>query len=94
MAFVSNMTNLHDGRTYVAAYVKVTPTTANAANGCSMVLEVWDSQASKDAGYDSAFTTAHVLPFVADLPNSNAVDYAYKLLETSGLYPAATWNVQ
>lgn len=92
MAFLSNMT-APDGRTYPNAYVKVTPTVCNAQHGCSMALEVWDSQASKEAGYACNFTTAHNLAFNANLPSINAVDYAYKLLEDSGIYPDATWNV-
>ena len=92
MAFLSNMTS-QDGREYPNAYVKVTPTVCSAQHGCSMMLEVWDSQANKEAGYASVFTTAHNLAFNANLPSVNAVDYAYQLLETSGIYPDATWNV-
>lgn len=92
MAFLSDMT-APDGRTYTAAYVKVTPTATNATHGCSMLLEVWDTQASKVAGYECAFTSAANLPFAVDLANSNPVDYSYKLLQASDAYPNATWNI-
>ena len=29
----------------------------------------------------------------ADLPSANPVDYGYKLLEASGEFPEATWNI-
>ncbi|HQM86701.1 MAG TPA: hypothetical protein PLC01_02495 [Methylotenera sp.] len=96
MAFTTPLTITQEGysETHAAAYVKAeirlcTPQTT------VVQLKVWESQAKRTAGapplrYDNdlrSFDTQ--LTLQAD----NPIDYAYKMLENSGLYPDATWNV-
>ncbi len=96
MAFTTPLTITQESysETHEVAYIKAeirlcTPQTT------VVQLKVWESQAKRTAGappvrYDNdlrSFDTQ--LTLQAD----NPVDYAYKLLEQSGQFPEATWNV-
>jgi len=92
MAFLTPI-NIN-GRDYEAAYIKAT-LAKSSARQTVIFLEAWESQELRAAQVPS-------LPFpdnlvvvndLQDLPNSNPVDYAYKLLEASGKFPEATWNI-
>lgn len=83
-----------NGRSYANAYVKAT-LAKSSARQTVIFLEAWESQELRAAQVPS-------LPFpdnlvvvndLQDLPNNNPVDYAYKLLEASGEFPEATWNI-
>lgn len=42
---------------------------------------------------DPLFSEQHSLETNLDLTSKNPIAYGYKLLEASGLFPDATWNV-
>ena len=82
------------GRNYPAAYIKATIARCDTKQTI-IKLEAWETQELREAG---------VTPLVWDrdlrspqteleLQADNPVDYAYKLLEASGEFPEATWNV-
>lgn len=96
MAFTTPLTITQEGysESYTAAYIKAeirlcTPQTT------VVQLKVWESAAKRTAGapplrYDNdlrSFTTQLALQA------NNPVAYAYELLEASGEFPDATWNV-
>lgn len=92
MAFLTPI-NIN-GRAYESAYIKAT-LAKSSARQTVIFLEAWESQELRAAQVPS-------LPFpdnlvvvndLQDLPNNNPVDYAYKLLEASGEFPEATWNI-
>lgn len=92
MAFLTPI-NIN-GRDYESAYIKAT-LAKSSARQTVIFLEAWESQELRAAQVPS-------LPFpdnlvvvndLQDLPNNNPVDYAYKLLEASGKFPEATWNI-
>ena len=91
MAFLTPLTA--NGRSYPAAYVKVTVATSSAQQTV-LKLQAWETQELREQGVPS-------LPYpndlrgldTIDLPAANPVDYAYKLLEASGEFTKAAWNV-
>lgn len=91
MALLTSLTV--NGRSYPAAYVKVTVATSSAHNTV-LKLQAWETQELREQGVPS-------LPYpndlrvvdTIDLPSANPVDYGYQLLEASGKFPEATWNV-
>jgi hypothetical protein len=82
-----------NGRSYPAAYVKATVATSSAQNTV-LKLQAWETQELREQDVPS-------LPYPNDLrmlltvalPAANPVDYGYQLLEASGEFPDATWNV-
>jgi len=64
-------------------------------------LTVWTNQASRTNGGEpvphswlpSSFNDIPQFDTDLELQSDNPIDYAYKMLENSGLYPDATWNV-
>ena len=96
MAFTSQLTI--NGEQYSAAYVKAHIRHCDSQRTV-VQLEVYTSQASRDAGAfpvpDSFLTIPTLQQFQTDLnlQASNPVEYVYKMLENSGKYPDATWNV-
>ena len=52
----------------------------------------WASAETKEEGKPKVLEVYHQFP-VEDKECSNPIDYGYQLLESSGLYPDATWNV-
>lgn len=81
------------GRSYPAAYVKVTVATSSAQQTV-LKLQAWETQELREQGVPS-------LPYpndlrvlaTSDVPSANPVDYGYQLLEASGEFPDATWNI-
>jgi len=98
MAFTLPLTL--NGEQQPAAYVKATVAYADAAQ-LVVKLTVWTSQASRTNSGEpvpsnwlpSGFTEQPSLVPDMELVANNPVEYVYKMLESSGLYPDATWNV-
>ena len=98
MAFTLPLTL--NGEAQAAAYVKATIAHCDPKRTV-IKLEVWTSEASRQAGgqavpntwLPSDFSDLVQFDTNTDLQAANPLDYAYKLLEASGLYPDATWNV-
>lgn len=98
MAFTLPLTL--NGEAQAAAYVKAT--IARCDTQTTVVqLQTWTSQASRTNGgqsvphswLPSGFNDIPQFPTDLELQNNNPVEYAYKLLEASNLFPDATWNV-
>ena len=91
MAFLTPLTV--NGRSYPAAYVKVTVATSSAQQTV-LKLQAWETQELREQDVPSLPypNDLRMLPTVA-LPAANPVDYGYQLLEASGEFPEATWNV-
>lgn len=91
MAFTTELTV--NGRTYPTAYVKATVARSDATTTV-LKLQAWETQELREQGVPS-------LPYpndlrvvdTIDLPSANPVDYGYQLLEASGEFPEATWNI-
>lgn len=98
MAFTLPLTL--NGEEQAAAYLKATVAYADAAQ-LIVKLTVWTSQTSRTNGGEpvpsnwlpSGFNELPSLVTDLELVANNPVEYVYKLLENSGLYPDATWNV-
>ena len=82
--------------------LKETQTIARCDTQTTVVqLQTWTSQASRDNGGQSVpdnwlpdgFSSLVVFTTDLNLQADNPVAYAYSLLEASGKYPTATWNV-
>lgn len=82
------------GRSYPAAYIKAT--IARCDNKQTIIkLEAWETQELREAGvtplaWDRDLRSPQT---ELELQADNPVDYAYKLLEASGEFTEATWNV-
>jgi hypothetical protein len=89
-----------NGEAQAAAYVKATIARCNTQTTV-VQLEVWTSQSSRTNGgqfipdnwLPSGFNSLEVFTTDLNLQSENPVDYAYQLLEASGKYTEATWNV-
>jgi hypothetical protein len=96
MAFTTPLTI--NGEAQAAAYIKAYIRHGDAQRTV-VQLEVYTNQAARNNGAlpvpDSFLTINTLHSFTTDLnlEAANPVDYAYKLLEASGLFPDATWNV-
>ena len=91
MAFSTPLTV--DGRSYPAAYVKVTVATSSAQQTV-LKLQAWETQELREQGVPSLpYPNDLRMVTTADLPSANPVDYGYQLLEASGEFPEATWNI-
>ena len=98
MAFTLPLTL--NGEHQEAAYIKATVAYADATQ-LVVKLTVWTSQTSRINGgkpvpsdwLPSGFTEQPSLVPDMELVANNPVEYVYKMLESSGLYPDATWNV-
>ena len=98
MAFTLPLTI--NGEAQAAAYVKAA--IARCDTQTTVVqLQTWTSQASRTNGGQSVpdnwlpdgFSSLQVFATDLNLQADNPVAYAYSLLEASGKYPTATWNV-
>jgi len=96
MAFTTPLTITQEGysETHAAAYVKAeirlcTPQTT------VVQLKVWESQAKRTAGAPPLRCDSDLRSFDTQLTlqADNPVEYGYILLEQSGEFPEATWNV-
>lgn len=98
MAFTLPLTL--NGELYTAAYVKAIIARCDPTSTV-IKLEVWTSQTSRANGGEPV--PSNWLPtdfseqpqFITDLDlqATNPIEYAYKLLEQSGEFPEATWNI-
>ena len=98
MAFTLPLTL--NGELQAAAYIKATVAYANATK-LVVKLTVWTSQTSRVSGGEPVpsnwlprdFSEQPSLVPDLELVANNPVDYGYQLLEASGEFPDATWNV-
>lgn len=92
MAFTTELTI--NGRTYPAAYVKATVARSDATTTV-LKLQAWETQALREAGVPSLNwdNDLRVMNTDMELPSENPIDYGYQLLEASGEFPEATWNI-
>ena len=98
MAFTLPLTI--NGELQAAAYIKATVAYADATK-LVVKLTVWTSQASRTNGKEpvpsnwlpSGFIEQPSLVPDLELVANNPVDYGYQLLESSGEFPEATWNI-
>jgi hypothetical protein len=96
MAFTTPLTinGEQHNTAYIKAYIGRCDTQTTVVQ-----LDVYTSQAARDNGAlsvpDSFLTISTVPSFTTNLnlQTNNPVAYAYELLENSGKYPDATWNV-
>ena len=98
MAFTLPLTL--NGEQQSAAYVKAVVTGSDARITVVKLL-VWTSQTSRTNGgkpvpsnwLPTDFSEQPQFTTISELQSNNPVDYAYKLLEQSGEFPEATWNI-
>lgn len=82
------------GRSYPKAYIKATIARCDTKQTV-IKLEAWETQELREAGvtplaWDRDLRSPQT---ELELQADNPVDYAYKLLEASGEFTEATWNV-
>lgn len=93
MAFTANIT-ASSGRTIEDAYCKVVVHYADAAS-TTLIIKVWETAAERQdlpSNPLAEFESQRILATV-DIPSPNPIAYAYTLLEQSGQFPEATWNI-
>lgn len=91
MAFITNIEK-PNGRQGLAMYVRVGTLQANK-NKTVVVMEVWDNEADrKEFPNSPVFTTMRDFVTAND-PNEGVIDYGYLLLQASGEFPDAQWNI-
>jgi len=92
MAFLTPLTV--NGRNYPAAYVKATVARCDTTQTV-LKLEAWETQALRQEGVPALNWSNDLRSYETnlDLQSVNPVDYGYKLLEASGEFTEATWNV-
>ena len=82
------------GRSYPAAYIKAT--IARCDNKQVVIkLEAWETQELREQKVPPLNWSNDLRSYETnlDLQSVNPVDYGYKLLEASGEFPDATWNI-
>lgn len=92
MAFVTQITN-ERGRVFNQAYIRAQVARCNK-DSCIVVCEIWENDESRQQypmNPDSLFT--RIFPTNLNIVSNNPLEYAYNLLEASGEFPGATWNV-
>jgi len=89
MAFTTPY-ELESGIQLPAAYVNITVNTSKALVTC--ICSVYASAETKEAG-KPPITTLYKQFARQDMENINPLDYGYQLLEASGEFPEATWNI-
>lgn len=92
MAFVTALTA--HGYSYPAAYMKAHIVFCDAQRTV-VKLTVWPTQADRESGADPVRYDSDLRQLATDLnlQADNPVAYAYTLLEASGEFAEATWNV-
>jgi len=82
------------GRSYPAAYIKATIARCDTKQTV-IKLQAWETQELREQGVPSLPYPNDLRSYETnlDLQSVNPVDYGYKLLEASGEFPEATWNV-
>ena len=92
MAFTAPL--VAHGYTYSQAYVKAHIMYCDSQRTV-IKLTVWPTQADRTNGAEPVRYDGDLRQFPTDLElqSNNPVDYGYKLLEASGEFADATWNV-
>ena len=92
MAFTTPL--VAHGYTYSQAYIKAHIAHCDAQRTV-VKLTVWPTQADRENGAEPVRYDNDLRQYQTDLAlqADNPVAYAYALLEASGKYPTATWNV-
>ncbi len=82
------------GRNYPAAYIKATIARCDSKQ-VVIRLEAWETQELREQKVPPLSWDSDLRSYETnlDLQAANPVDYGYKLLEASGEFPDATWNV-
>lgn len=95
MAFKYSFTDAR-GVQIVDAYCRVTVLSANRNETVIQVLGYVNREAAPtptNVGYAPVLDAVHSV-LTTEVPESTTpINYAYKQLENSGLYPNATWNI-
>ena len=95
MAFITPITCQYTRQSLAAGYCKAEVTLATA-HITRIELTVWESQEARIEHPNApAFVhkVVHVLTTESNLRSDNPVDYAYRLLQASGEFPDAVWNI-
>ena len=82
------------GRSYPAAYIKATIARCDSKQ-VVIKLGAWETQELREAGVIPLNWSNDLRSYETnlDLQAANPVDYGYKLLEASGEFTKAAWNV-
>lgn len=82
------------GRNYPAAYIKATIARCDTKQTV-IKLEAWETQELREQGVTPIAwdNDLRVFDSALALQADNPIDYGYKLLEVSGEFPDATWNI-
>jgi hypothetical protein len=81
------------GRNYPAAYIKATIARCDTKQTV-LRLQAWETQELREQGVPALSWSDDLRSFdTISLVSDNPIDYGYKLLEASGEFPDATWNV-
>ena len=82
------------GRNYPAAYIKATIARCDTKQTV-IKLQAWETTELREQGVPPLSWDSDLRSYETnlDLQSVNPVDYGYKLLEASGEFPEATWNV-
>ena len=92
MAFLTPLTV--NGRSYPSAYIKATIARCDTKQTV-LKLQAWETQELREQDVPSLPYPNDLRSYETnlDLQSVNPVDYGYKLLEASGEFPEATWNI-
>lgn len=92
MAIINSFTS--NGVTYSQAYIKAHIMYCDSQRTV-IKLTVWPTQADRTNGAEPVRYDSDLRQFPTDLQMQadNPITYAYTLLEQSGEFPDATWNV-
>lgn len=92
MAIINSFTS--NGYTYSQAYIKAHIMYCDAQRTV-IKLTVWPTQADRTNGAEPVRYDSDLRQFPTDLQMQadNPIAYAYTLLEQSGQFPDANWNV-
>jgi len=92
MAFSATI-KLDNGRTVTGAYCRATILRFSKEQGL-IQISVWESVQAREQFYDPlGQQTICIQSPDLDLEAANPIQYAYSLLEHTGQFPDATWNV-
>ena len=82
------------GRNYLAAYIKATIARCDTKQTV-IKLQAWETMELREQGVPPLNWSNDLRTHETnlDLQSVNPVDYGYQLLEASGEFPNATWNV-
>ena len=92
MAFLTPLTV--NGRSYTSAYIKATIARCDTKQTV-LKLQAWETQELREQDVPSLPYPNDLRSYETnlDLQAANPVDYGYQLLEASGQFPDATWNI-